>query len=215
MTLWVPISQNEINRQTDLRSYSSLTYPSLSISTRNLMVVSRRQGRVYKEHLWAQRSSFPSSSPYRRSSFPSQISSLTNHEHADVHLFTFSYSPRSRALFFRGRSREAQVATRGDILQGCKPFSLFPFLWCSKLSYLRPSQFIAGIFLSFGGLLSEVVGGGSAGLTASNPGLVKLLSGFVFPVGLVMFVFFYLIFLDVVFHLKPQDCFEWSRTPHK
>ncbi|GJJ10851.1 hypothetical protein Clacol_005079 [Clathrus columnatus] len=44
--------------------------------------------------------------------------------------------------------------------------------------------FIAGIFLSFGGLLSEVAGGGSAGLNSTNPGLVKLLSGFVFPVGL-------------------------------
>lgn len=40
--------------------------------------------------------------------------------------------------------------------------------------------------LSFGGLLSEVVGGGATGLTASNPGLAKVLSGFVFPVGLVM-----------------------------
>ncbi|KAF8508585.1 Formate/nitrite transporter [Hysterangium stoloniferum] len=47
---------------------------------------------------------------------------------------------------------------------------------------------IAGVFLSFGGLLSEVVGGGAPGLTASDPGLVKLLSGFVFPVGLVMIV---------------------------
>ncbi|KAL1679383.1 Formate/nitrite transporter [Schizophyllum commune] len=42
--------------------------------------------------------------------------------------------------------------------------------------------------LSFGGLLSEIVGGGSPGLTESNPGLVKALSGFVFPVGLVMIV---------------------------
>ena len=42
--------------------------------------------------------------------------------------------------------------------------------------------------LSFGGLLSEIVGGGSPGLTESNPGLVKASSGFVFPVGLVMYV---------------------------
>jgi formate/nitrite transporter FocA (FNT family) len=42
--------------------------------------------------------------------------------------------------------------------------------------------------LSFGGLLSEIMAGGSAGIGASNPGLVKILSGFVFPVGLVMFV---------------------------
>lgn len=47
---------------------------------------------------------------------------------------------------------------------------------------------MAGVLLSFGGLLSQVVSAGSPGLTASNPGLVKLLSGFVFPVGLVMCV---------------------------
>ena len=44
-------------------------------------------------------------------------------------------------------------------------------------------QVLAGVMLSFGGLLSEIVGGGSPGLTESNPGLVKALSGFVFPVG--------------------------------
>ena len=43
--------------------------------------------------------------------------------------------------------------------------------------------------LSFGGLLSEVLQGGAAGLTASNPGIVKVLGGFVFPVGLVMCVY--------------------------
>lgn len=43
--------------------------------------------------------------------------------------------------------------------------------------------------LSFGGLLSEVISGGSPGLTQSNPGIVKILGGFVFPVGLVMCIF--------------------------
>ncbi|KAF8967860.1 Formate/nitrite transporter [Flammula alnicola] len=47
---------------------------------------------------------------------------------------------------------------------------------------------MAGAMLSFGGLLSEVLQGGAAGLTASNPGIVKVLGGFVFPVGLVMIV---------------------------
>jgi len=47
---------------------------------------------------------------------------------------------------------------------------------------------LAGVMLSFGGLLSEVISGGSPGLTASNPGIVKILGGFVFPVGLVMIV---------------------------
>jgi hypothetical protein len=40
--------------------------------------------------------------------------------------------------------------------------------------------------LSFGGLLAEVFGGGATGLAASNPGIAKVLTGFVFPVGLVM-----------------------------
>ncbi|KAJ6625551.1 Formate/nitrite transporter [Mycena sp. CBHHK59/15] len=47
---------------------------------------------------------------------------------------------------------------------------------------------LAGVMLSFGGLLSVVISGGSPGLTASNPGIVKILGGFVFPVGLVMIV---------------------------
>ncbi|KAH9940530.1 Formate/nitrite transporter [Epithele typhae] len=49
-------------------------------------------------------------------------------------------------------------------------------------------SFAAGAMLSFGGLLFEIVNGGSPGLTASNPGLVKLLAGAVFPVGLIMIV---------------------------
>jgi formate/nitrite transporter len=47
---------------------------------------------------------------------------------------------------------------------------------------------LAGIMLSFGGLLSQVISGGSPALALSNPGLVKVLGGFVFPVGLVMIV---------------------------
>jgi len=47
---------------------------------------------------------------------------------------------------------------------------------------------LAGIMLSFGGLFDLIISGGSPGLNASNPGLVKLLGGFVFPVGLVMIV---------------------------
>ena len=46
---------------------------------------------------------------------------------------------------------------------------------------------MAGAMLSFGGLLSEVLQGGATGLTASDPGIVKVLGGLVFPVGLVMF----------------------------
>ncbi|KAF9222555.1 putative formate/nitrite transporter [Gyrodon lividus] len=47
---------------------------------------------------------------------------------------------------------------------------------------------LAGVMLSFGGLLDIVISGGSPTLTASDPGIVKVLGGFVFPVGLVMIV---------------------------
>ncbi|KAM6502201.1 Formate/nitrite transporter [Amanita muscaria] len=46
---------------------------------------------------------------------------------------------------------------------------------------------LAGVMLSFGGLLSQVISA-SPGLAASDPGLLKVISGFVFPVGLVMIV---------------------------
>jgi formate/nitrite transporter FocA (FNT family) len=47
-------------------------------------------------------------------------------------------------------------------------------------------QVLAGVMLSFGGLLDTIISGGSAGISASDPGLLKVLGGFVFPVGLVM-----------------------------
>ncbi|KAJ8696756.1 hypothetical protein PTI98_006599 [Pleurotus ostreatus] len=48
--------------------------------------------------------------------------------------------------------------------------------------------FLAGAMLSFGGLLSEIISGGSAGINSANPGIVKIMGGLVFPVGLVMIV---------------------------
>jgi len=47
---------------------------------------------------------------------------------------------------------------------------------------------LAGIMLSFGGLFDIIISGGSPSLSAANPGIVKVLGGFVFPVGLVMIV---------------------------
>ena len=55
----------------------------------------------------------------------------------------------------------------------------------------RGEQFAAGVMLSMGGLLSVIMGGGSATLTQENPGIAKILSGFVFPCGLVMYVSLY------------------------
>ncbi|KAJ7084489.1 putative formate/nitrite transporter [Mycena belliarum] len=57
-----------------------------------------------------------------------------------------------------------------------------------RYEYVFLKAVLAGVMLSFGGLLSEVISGGSPGLTSSNPGIVKILGGFVFPVGLVMIV---------------------------
>jgi len=48
--------------------------------------------------------------------------------------------------------------------------------------------FLAGVMLSFGGLLYLVFTGGATTLTQQNPGIVKVLGGFVFPVGLTMIV---------------------------
>ena len=71
---------------------------------------------------------------------------------------------------------------------------------------------MAGVMLSFGGLLSEVIQGGATGLTASNPSIIKVLGGFVFPVGLVMFG----IFITVLWHkysqLHLKDCITRTRT---
>jgi len=55
-----------------------------------------------------------------------------------------------------------------------------------EVTFLK--AFCAGVMLSFGGLLYLIVTGGSNGINAQNPGLIKLLGGFVFPVGLTMIV---------------------------
>jgi hypothetical protein len=56
-----------------------------------------------------------------------------------------------------------------------------------EADYLYPRGCVlAGIMLSFAGLLFIIISGGSEGIAASNPGLVKVMAGFVFPVGLVM-----------------------------
>lgn len=59
-----------------------------------------------------------------------------------------------------------------------------------KLS-LPTSKFIliaimGGAFIALGGLLSMIVAGGTPGVGTENPGLVKLIAGALFPVGLIM-----------------------------
>lgn len=46
--------------------------------------------------------------------------------------------------------------------------------------------FLGGTFIALGGLLTIIVAGGIPEVYASNPGLVKLISGVLFPVGLIM-----------------------------
>lgn len=53
---------------------------------------------------------------------------------------------------------------------------------------LLVSAAMAGCFIGLGGILSIIVGYGFPELTAANPALQKLLSGLMFPVGLVLIV---------------------------
>ena len=48
---------------------------------------------------------------------------------------------------------------------------------------------LAGIYIAMGGLLSLVIGYGFPETTANNPGLQRLLSGAMFPLGLILVVF--------------------------
>lgn len=56
------------------------------------------------------------------------------------------------------------------------------FLKLSTLSIL------AGIYISMGGVLSLIIGFGFPEITASNPSLQRLLSGVMFPIGLILVV---------------------------
>lgn len=57
-----------------------------------------------------------------------------------------------------------------------------------KVSKTLILAFLAGAYISFGGLLAIIVGGGSPGLAASNPGIAKFLFGAMFPLGLILVV---------------------------
>ncbi|MFD1294170.1 formate/nitrite transporter family protein [Lutibacter holmesii] len=48
--------------------------------------------------------------------------------------------------------------------------------------------FLAGAYISFGGLLAIIIGGGSPGIAAENPGLTKFFFGAAFPLGLILVV---------------------------
>lgn len=48
--------------------------------------------------------------------------------------------------------------------------------------------FLAGAYIAFGGLLALIIGGGSPGIGANNPGITKFLFGAAFPLGLILVV---------------------------
>lgn len=60
----------------------------------------------------------------------------------------------------------------------------------SSKSYGRLSilSILAGIYIAFGGTLSLIIGYGFPEITAANPAMQKLLSGAMFPIGLILVV---------------------------
>ncbi|MDE6267076.1 MAG: formate/nitrite transporter family protein [Muribaculaceae bacterium] len=53
---------------------------------------------------------------------------------------------------------------------------------------LAASAFLAGCYIALGGALSLIIGFGFPEISASNPGLQKILSGAMFPIGLILIV---------------------------
>lgn len=70
--------------------------------------------------------------------------------------------------------------------------SLVSILALNKAKYkIRKTlilAFLAGAYVAFGGLLALIVGGGSPGIAAENPGITKFLFGAAFPLGLILVV---------------------------
>lgn len=56
------------------------------------------------------------------------------------------------------------------------------------LPKLLVAGILAGAYIALGGVLSIIIGYGFPGITAENPGLQRLLSGMVFPIGLMLVV---------------------------
>jgi len=50
-------------------------------------------------------------------------------------------------------------------------------------------SFLAGAYITIGGAFSLIVGYGFTEITSGNPGLQRILSGAVFPLGLILVVF--------------------------
>lgn len=57
-----------------------------------------------------------------------------------------------------------------------------------KVSKTLILAFLAGAYISFGGLLGFIIAGGSPGIAAENPGLTRFFFGAAFPIGLILVV---------------------------
>ncbi len=57
-----------------------------------------------------------------------------------------------------------------------------------NLSRLMVSAFLAGAYISLGGILSVILGWGFPGATADNPALQRIIAGAAFPIGLILVV---------------------------
>lgn len=57
-----------------------------------------------------------------------------------------------------------------------------------KFKHLLVLSILAGAYIALGGVLSLIVGYGFPGITAENPSLQRLLSGCMFPIGLILVV---------------------------
>lgn len=58
----------------------------------------------------------------------------------------------------------------------------------NQVARLSALAMLAGVYIALGGVLSLIVGFGFPGVTSENPALQKLLSGCVFPLGLILVV---------------------------
>lgn len=83
----------------------------------------------------------------------------------------------------------------------------------SKQSWgqLAVKSFLAGVYLSVGGLFLEIVAGGSPGLAANYPGIQRTIGAAVFPIGLIIIVIAGLelctsnfMVLTVIFHIPTE-----------
>lgn len=79
--------------------------------------------------------------------------------------------------------RTPKEITEATVAAGCRKVETM-----NSMGRFFMQSVMAGCYISLGGILSVIVGFGFPGLTAENPSLQRLLSGCMFPVGLILVV---------------------------